>query len=121
MVTVERAPWIEVSELVLYVGGEPLPPVALSGRAGPSGSLLDEVTFTLDRGIDGKAGKAGKKAGKGAAPKVSILGDTFIVAVARGARPLEPVLTGDAVDILPFGMTAPIWVDADGDGRCLGR
>lgn len=118
VVTVERAPWIEVSELVLYVGGEALPPVALSGRAGPSGSLLDEVTFTLDRA---GAGKDGKKAGKGAARKVSITGDTFIVAVARGSRPLEPVLTGDAVDILPFGMTAPIWVDADGDGRCLGR
>jgi hypothetical protein len=121
LVTVERAPWIEVSELVLYVGGEMLPPVALSGRAGSSGSLVDEVTFTLERAGVAKVGggKAGGLAGR--ARKVAITGDTFIVAVARGARPLEPVLTGDAADILPFGMTAPIWIDADGDGKCLGR
>ncbi|WP_437658733.1 hypothetical protein [Sorangium sp. So ce1182] len=54
---------------------------------------------------------------------ISIAEDTFIVAVVRGRRPLEPVLSaaGEPGEILPFAMTAPLWIDADGDGRSLGR
>ena len=43
------------------------------------------------------------------------------IAEVHGQKPLEPVLTGDAAEILPFAMTAPLWIDADGDGRSLGR
>jgi hypothetical protein len=41
--------------------------------------------------------------------------------VVQGNRPLTPVLSGAPDEILPFAMTSPIWIDADGDGRALGR
>ena len=44
-----------------------------------------------------------------------------MIVEVRGQKPLEPVLTGDAAGILPFAMTAPLWIDADGDGNALGR
>jgi hypothetical protein len=44
-----------------------------------------------------------------------------VVAIVRGKRPLEPVLAGAPDEIMPFAMTAPLWIDADGDGRALGR
>jgi hypothetical protein len=34
---------------------------------------------------------------------------------------MRPVLSGDDADITPWSMTGAIWVDADGDGRSLGR
>jgi hypothetical protein len=44
--------------------------------------------------------------------------DAFYV-VARGNRPLSPVLAGDPKEITPWAMTGAIWVD--GDGKSLGR
>ena len=58
--------------------------------------------------------------GEAGAP-LEIGADTFLTAVAQGQKPLEPVLSGDAAEILPFAMTAPLWLDADGDGKALGR
>jgi hypothetical protein len=46
--------------------------------------------------------------------------DAFFV-VASGERPMSPVLGGDAKETLPWAMTGAIWVDADGDGKSLGR
>jgi hypothetical protein len=34
---------------------------------------------------------------------------------------MTPVLAGEAKEISPFAMTGAIWVDADGDGKSLGR
>jgi hypothetical protein len=43
------------------------------------------------------------------------------VVIASGTKPLEPVLaSGTPKDIAPFAMTGAIWVDADGNGECLG-
>jgi hypothetical protein len=47
--------------------------------------------------------------------------DDALFVVATGHRPLAPVLGGDERDIRPWAMTGAIWVDADGDGRALGR
>jgi hypothetical protein len=46
--------------------------------------------------------------------------DAFYV-VAKGSRPMSPVLSGDPKEIAPWAMTGAIWVDADGDGKSLGR
>ena len=46
--------------------------------------------------------------------------DAFVVA-ASGSRPLSPVLDGDPKEILPYAVTGAVWIDADGDGRSLGR
>jgi hypothetical protein len=34
---------------------------------------------------------------------------------------MTPVLSGDAKEIAPYALTGAIWVDADGDGKSLGR
>lgn len=47
--------------------------------------------------------------------------DEAFVVVVRGKTPMRPVLSGDDAEILPYAMTGPIFVDADGDGRALGR
>jgi len=62
-----------------------------------------------------------KKQGAKKPRAIEVAEDTFLVAVVQGKRPLEPVLSGDSAEILPFAMTAPLWLDVDGDGRCLGR
>jgi hypothetical protein len=46
--------------------------------------------------------------------------DAFIV-VAIGTKPMTPVLGGDAKEIAPWAMTGATWIDADGDGKSLGR
>jgi hypothetical protein len=121
IVRVERAPWIAVSELSFHVGGERVETVALAGKPSPTGSLVDELRVRLVR----KGSKGPKAAPKGppsaSARTLFIEADTFVVAVAQGNKPLEPVLSGDPAEILPYAMTAPLWVDADGDGKTLGR
>ncbi len=47
--------------------------------------------------------------------------DDAIAVVASGSRPMSPVLSGDAAEIAPWAMTGAIWIDADGDGKSLGR
>lgn len=42
---------------------------------------------------------------------IPLEGDGWILAVARGDRPMEPVLPAR-----PFAFTNPIWIDRDGDG-----
>ena len=46
--------------------------------------------------------------------------DAFVV-VVHGDRPMRPMLAGDEREIAPWAMTGAIWIDADGDGRALGR
>lgn len=110
---VERAPWIDVNELILRVGNvvQTLP---LAGKPGPTGALIDDVEAQLLRPT-----RAAAPTGPGL--RALIAEDTFVVVQVRGQKPLEPVLTGDAAEILPFAMAAPIWIDADGDGQSLGR
>jgi hypothetical protein len=49
--------------------------------------------------------------------------DAFFV-VASGTKPMVPVMGRDSKSadvMLPWAMTGAIWVDANGDGKSLGR
>jgi hypothetical protein len=46
--------------------------------------------------------------------------DAFVV-VVNGSSTMKPVLFGDADETRPSAVTGPIWIDADGDGKSLGR
>ncbi|WP_437294712.1 hypothetical protein [Sorangium sp. So ce426] len=133
-IRVERAPWVDARELHVLVGGVASgAPIPLEGaRTTPAGALLDEIAIPIVLGAgggrrpprpDARAGAARGDRGpaQGARGAISVAEDTFVVAIVRGRRPLEPVLAGDPGEILPFAMTAPLWIDADGDGRSLGR
>jgi hypothetical protein len=52
---------------------------------------------------------------------IHVTADDAISVYAAGDKPLSPVLTGDAKEIAPYAMTSAIWIDADGDGKALGR
>jgi hypothetical protein len=52
---------------------------------------------------------------------VQVDADDAVYVVASGSRPMAPVLAGDAREITPWAMTGAIWVDAEGDGKTLGR
>jgi hypothetical protein len=110
---VERAPWIDVNELILRVG-KTVQTLPLVGKPGLRSALVDDVEAQLVRPSRSLASKP-----QGLRALVSE--DTFVVVQVRGQKPLEPVLTGDSSEILPFAMTAPIWIDEDGDGQSLGR
>jgi len=117
-VHIERAPWVDATELTLFVGGVATVTVPLTGsKKTERGALLDEVTFTL---LPGKAAPA-PGAATGPPRPITLPGDTFVVAMVRGSGSLARVLTGDPGEIRPFALTAPLWIDADGDGRSLGR
>ena len=53
--------------------------------------------------------------------KVKVEADDAIVVVATGSKPMTPVLSGDAKEIAPWAMSGAIWIDANGDGKALGR
>jgi hypothetical protein len=99
-VHVECAPWVDVDTLrVIHVrdgAAEAVQPVKLVPLK--TGALGADATFTV----------------------VTRLDDALAV-VASGSKPMTPVLSGDPTEITPWAMTGAIWVDADGDGKSLGR
>lgn len=105
-VKVEAAPWVDVTEVELRLVRAPKPaeraPVEVVGprsvTLAGARSRAAEVRF-----------------------KVTVDRDAALVAVARGRRPLSPVLLGDLEEIRPFAMTGAVWIDAGGDGVALGR
>jgi hypothetical protein len=134
VVRVERAPWVDASELVIWVGGEAGPPIPLAGSNKTSlGALVDEIAIPIlfDKGKGPAAPTPSTKnkntpntkdaKNRNEPAPIRVAADSFLVAVVRGTRPLSPVLSGDPAEIAPFAMTSPIWIDADGDGRALGR
>jgi hypothetical protein len=102
-VHVEAAPWVEVDTVRLVRASE----------------------GDLEKGEDTKAVKmAPTKGGAMAADVVlhaKVKGDDAVFVVASGSKPMTPVLAGDEKEIAPWAMTGAIWVDADGDGKALGR
>ncbi len=102
-VTVESAPWVEVKRVAIVRargpqnGTEKLE-VNVTPRLMAGGSMRASVQ--LDLAVDRD--------------------DAFIV-TASGDRPLQPVLAGHSSELLPYALAGVIWVDADGDGRALGR
>lgn len=99
-VHVECAPWVDVDTVrILHVrDGAAEMSQAVRLRPLASGALAADVTFTV----------------------VARLDDAIAV-VATGSRPMSPVLSGDPAEITPWAMTGAIWIDADGDGKSLGR
>ena len=104
-VHVECAPWVVVDEVRLVWIGAPGSSArpkddvrAVTMIAQPSGAIAADVVFRARTSVD----------------------DAFVI-IARGAKPMTPVLSGEAAEISPWAMTAAVWVDANGDGRALGR
>jgi hypothetical protein len=100
-VHVECAPWVDVDSVTVLRADEALPRldekrIKLSPVA--SGAQATDLTFALQ--LDA---------------------DNALMVVATGSKPLSPVLAGGAPEILPWAMAGPIWVDADENGRALGR
>jgi hypothetical protein len=102
-VHVESAPWVVVDEIRLLRASEPddAKRTAINQTPTPRGALAADAVFQVHVPVD----------------------DAFVV-IASGHRPLSPVLSaaaGETIEVLPWAMTGAIWVDADGDGRALGR
>ena len=97
-VRVTAAPWVAVDELEVRRAKGPSVTRPLALVKEKSGALAQELTVSIPVDKD----------------------DAFVV-IARGTKPLTPVLAGEAREISPWAMTGAIWVDADGDGRSLGR
>lgn len=96
-ITVQAAPWVDVSEVKLIKNGT----LIERFKVKPSGSVV-----RFDRVLR-------------IAPKQ----DAWYVVLAYGDKPLSPIVSdyvgydGMRYPVKPFAMTNPIWVDADGDGR----
>lgn len=100
-VTVTSAPWVVVdkAEVRRARTGSLVPSeVALRPKRAASGALVAHATFT-----------------------VGVKEDDALVVIVSGTRPMRPVLSGDDAEIAPWAMSAPIWIDTDGDGEALGR
>lgn len=100
-VSVETAPWIAVDHVELRLARGLLPSrssARLTPAKNASGALVSSATFTFR-------------------PKA----DDAVVVVVSGTKPMRPVLSGDDADLVPWAMSAPIWIDADGNGIALGR
>ena len=114
-VHVECAPWVVVDEVRLVRAsapdaGDASLTRAIAAKANAAGAMVADVTFAIRASAD----------------------DAFVV-IASGKTPMSPVLSaaggGDASsgnsgtdgDIAPWAMSGAIWIDADGDGKALGR
>jgi len=99
-VHVESAPWVVIDTVALVRATAPDRPQTKPVVETPnrSGALAADVSF-----------------------EVRATGDDAFVVIASGARPMSPVLAGDDGEIAPWAMTGALWIDADGDGRSLGR
>jgi hypothetical protein len=85
---VEAAPWIDVRRVELWQRGKLWRTIDVKGRG----------VLRLSRTV-----KLAPPPGR----------DTWFVAIARGERP-DPT---QSRRVLPFAVTNPVWVDADGDGK----
>jgi hypothetical protein len=99
-VHVECAPWVDVDTVRVIRASEPARDDHRAVKLAPlpGGALGANVTFVL-----------------------RVDGDDALFVVASGTRLLSPILGGDGRELAPWAMTGAIWVDADGDGRALGR
>lgn len=98
-VSVATAPWVVVDRAELrFASGAAPAAVRLTPSPNGKGALVATATFAVR-------------------PKAD---DAFTVIVS-GTKPMRPVIAGPDADIAPWAMSAPIWVDVDGDGKALGR
>jgi hypothetical protein len=98
-IEVRTAPWVVVDKVEIRMARGAAPkPIALAPHKNAAGAMVSEALFTVRATED----------------------DAFAVIVS-GTKPMRPVLAGEDAEIAPWAMTAPIWIDADGDGQSLGR
>lgn len=100
-VVVTSVPFADVTRLeVRTVNGARVQPpfVTVTPTKSASGANEARATFTLRAAKD----------------------DAFVV-IASGTTPMRPLLVGEDEEIKPWAMTSAIWVDADADGKSLGR
>ncbi len=105
-VHVESAPWVVVDEVRLVRASAP-----------------DDRDASLDRRVAAKINAAGAMAANVTFSVRAAADDAFVV-IASGKKPMTPVLTaadGAESEIAPWAMSGAIWIDADGDGKALGR
>jgi hypothetical protein len=97
-IKVTGAPWLDVSEVRLVVNGERRPPLAIKGADGRTVKFRDRVRLEMPR-------------------------DGWVAVEVLGGRSLYPLIQQRSGDgsaeeaALPYALTNPILVDADGDGR----
>ncbi len=114
-VHVESAPWVVVDHVDLLRA-------SLTGGAGGVGVPITETPL------------ASGAIGADTSFLLALAADDAFVIVASGKKPMTPVLgaappsgpdaaarDADAAATMPWAMTGAIWVDADGDGKALGR
>jgi hypothetical protein len=97
-ISVSAAPWVTVDRV---------------GIAFASGAIIEKK-------ISLKLTKSGETSARIDIP-IHVTQDDAVSVYAAGDKPLSPVLSGDAKEIAPYAMTSAIWIDADGDGKSLGR
>jgi hypothetical protein len=100
-VHVESAPWVVVDQVRVLRATAPadiqIKPIV--PRPTPAGALAADAVFV-----------------------VRVHADDALVVIASGTQPMTPVLTSlSSAEVAPWAMTGAIWIDADGDGRALGR
>ncbi len=97
-VRVQAPTWVSAERLRVFVGGEETATITLDGStADPSNPAVrfdDVLVIATPGGLDG-----------------------WVVFVAEGDATLDPVTVGQR----PFGVTNPIFLDADGDGSITPR
>ena len=97
-IKVTGAPWLDVSEVRLVVNGERRPPLTIKGADGRTVKFRDRV-------------------------RVDMPADGWVAVEVLGGRPLYPLIQQRSGDgrpegaALPYALTNPILVDANGDGR----
>jgi hypothetical protein len=101
-VHVTTAPFARVDRAELRVAGgakvESKAVVALVPTKSASGALEADVTF-----------------------KVRATADDAFVVIVSGSAPMKPMFSGEDRELLPWAMSGAIWIDANGDGKSLGR
>jgi len=101
-VRVTSAPFVAVERLEVRVAGAAKvvspSPVSVTPKKNAAGAMEATATF-----------------------RVRASSDDALVVIAHGSKPMRPMFTGEDAEIAPWAMTGAIWIDADGDGRALGR
>lgn len=90
-VRVWAAPWVDVSEVTLVVGGDRSQSVPITPTKGSAPAAL-----RVDANVS-----------------LAATADTWVVVIVRGARPLASIPN---IPVLPYAFTNPLFVDGDGDG-----
>lgn len=119
-VHVEAAAWVDVTHVgfMLAKGG----PSRKDGQAKREHEPVETALATL-KDARGKPVYAcdGKVCKGDLVLTTTVTEDDAIVVYARGMRELTEVLDGASDELRPFALTSAIFLDADGDGKSLGR